>query len=68
MFETIRAYGAVKMGLISSVEEAVGRQHTPKVAFVAPAKTILHRVEKKSQLMILISMSALCLWVYCIML
>ena len=39
MFETIRAYGAIKMGLISSVDEAVSRQHTPKVAFVAPAKT-----------------------------
>lgn len=36
-FETIRAYGAVKMGLISDVGEAVARQHTPKVAFVAPA-------------------------------
>lgn len=35
IFETIRAYGAIKMGLISSPEEAVGRQHTPKVAFVA---------------------------------
>ncbi len=35
MFETIRAYGAIKMGLISSPEEAVSRQHTPKVAFVA---------------------------------
>ncbi len=35
MFETIRAYGAIKMGLISSPEEAAGRQHTPKVAFVA---------------------------------
>ena len=38
MFETIRAHGAVKMGLISDVAEAAGRQHTPKVAFVAPAK------------------------------
>ena len=36
MFETIRAYGAVKMGLIQSIEEAAVRQHTPKVAFVAP--------------------------------
>jgi len=35
MFETIRAYGAVKMGLIDNIEEAAGRQHTPKVAFVA---------------------------------
>ncbi|MFT6101306.1 MAG: putative AcnD-accessory protein PrpF [Arenicella sp.] len=38
-FETIRAYGAVKMGLISSIDEAVARQHTPKVAFVAPAQS-----------------------------
>jgi probable AcnD-accessory protein PrpF len=37
-FETIRAYGAVKMGLIADVSEAASRQHTPKVAFVAPPK------------------------------
>ncbi|MCA1857885.1 2-methylaconitate cis-trans isomerase PrpF [Massilia oculi] len=36
MFETIRAHGALRMGLISSIEEAARRQHTPKVAFVAP--------------------------------
>ncbi|MHC9510898.1 2-methylaconitate cis-trans isomerase PrpF [Kangiella sp. M94] len=36
MFELIRAHGAVKMGLISDIEEAANRQHTPKVAFVAP--------------------------------
>lgn len=35
-FETIRAYGAVKMGLISDITEAAQRQHTPKIAFVAP--------------------------------
>ena len=35
MFETIRAHGAVKMGLISDIAEAANRQHTPKVAFVA---------------------------------
>lgn len=35
-FETIRAYGALRMGLINSLEEAATRQHTPKVAFVAP--------------------------------
>ncbi len=35
MFETIRAHGAVRMGLIKHVDEAAGRQHTPKVAFVA---------------------------------
>lgn len=34
-FETIRACGAVRMGLIADVSEAAGRQHTPKVAFVA---------------------------------
>jgi 2-methylaconitate isomerase len=39
MFETIRAHGAVRMGLIACVEEAAGRQHTPKVAFVAPPAT-----------------------------
>jgi probable AcnD-accessory protein PrpF len=36
MFETIRAHGALRMGLIRHVDEAAGRQHTPKVAFVAP--------------------------------
>ncbi len=36
MFETLRAHGAVAMGLISDVSEAAKRQHTPKVAFVAP--------------------------------
>jgi len=35
MFETIRAYGAVKMGLIKNIDEAKTRQHTPKVAFVS---------------------------------
>jgi hypothetical protein len=35
MFEAIRAHGAIRMGLISSLEEAAKRQHTPKVAFVA---------------------------------
>ena len=35
MFETIRAHGAVRMGLIKDVAEAAQRQHTPKVAFVA---------------------------------
>ncbi|MBP7565752.1 MAG: 2-methylaconitate cis-trans isomerase PrpF [Burkholderiaceae bacterium] len=35
-FETIRAHGALRMGLIKSLDEAAKRQHTPKVAFVAP--------------------------------
>ncbi|MTW10768.1 2-methylaconitate cis-trans isomerase PrpF [Pseudoduganella eburnea] len=34
-FETIRAYGALRMGLIEDLSEAATRQHTPKVAFVA---------------------------------
>ncbi len=38
MFETIRAYGAVRMGLIADIADAAKRQHTPKVAFVAPPK------------------------------
>jgi probable AcnD-accessory protein PrpF len=38
MFETIRAYGALRMGLIKSIDEAAKRQHTPKIAFVAPPK------------------------------
>ncbi len=38
MFETIRAHGAVRMGLIKDISEAAQRQHTPKVAFVAPPK------------------------------
>jgi len=37
-FETIRAHGALRMGLIKSLEEAAARQHTPKVAFVAGPK------------------------------
>lgn len=35
MFETIRAHGALRMGLIDRLEDAAKRQHTPKVAFVA---------------------------------
>ena len=35
-FETMRAYGALKMGLIADISEAAARQHTPKIAFVAP--------------------------------
>ena len=35
MFESIRAHGAVRMGLIAHIDEAAKRQHTPKVAFVA---------------------------------
>jgi 2-methylaconitate isomerase len=34
-FETIRAYGALRMGLIKNLDDIAKRQHTPKVAFVA---------------------------------
>ena len=37
-FEAIRAHGAVRMGLIETIEQAATRQQTPKVAFVAPAQ------------------------------
>ena len=40
-FETIRAHGAVAMGLIDEPSEAAARQHTPKVAFVAPPSNYL---------------------------
>jgi len=37
-FETMRAYGAMKMGLIKDLKEAETRQHTPKIAFVSKPK------------------------------
>ncbi|MHA3891193.1 2-methylaconitate cis-trans isomerase PrpF [Acinetobacter sp. GXMZU3951] len=37
-FETIRAYGALKMGIIQDISEAEKRQHTPKIAFVSKPK------------------------------
>jgi probable AcnD-accessory protein PrpF len=36
--ETIRAHGALRMGLIRTLEEAAQRQHTPKLAWVSPPK------------------------------
>ncbi|HZR36972.1 MAG TPA: 2-methylaconitate cis-trans isomerase PrpF [Nevskia sp.] len=47
MFETIRAHGALRMGLIKHVEEATKRQHTPKVAFVAPPQDYVSSSGKK---------------------
>lgn len=38
-FEAIRVAGALRMGLIKTAEEAATRQHTPKIAFVAPPKS-----------------------------
>jgi len=36
--EAIRVAGALRMGLINAPDEALSRQHTPKVAFVAPPR------------------------------
>ena len=33
--ESIRAHGALRMGLIAHIDDAARRQHTPKLAFVA---------------------------------
>jgi probable AcnD-accessory protein PrpF len=46
-FEAIRTAGALRMGLIKTAEEAVKRQHTPKVAFVAPATDYVASSGKK---------------------
>jgi 2-methylaconitate isomerase len=46
-FEAIRAHGAVRMGLIDSIEQAATRQHTPKVAFVAPAQNYVSSSGKR---------------------
>ncbi|KAF1061215.1 MAG: 2-methyl-aconitate isomerase [Pseudomonas citronellolis] len=40
-FEKIRIAGALRMGLIQTAEEAATRQHTPKIAFVAPPQDYL---------------------------
>ncbi|WP_206245080.1 2-methylaconitate cis-trans isomerase PrpF [Novosphingobium terrae] len=37
-FEALRTIGALRMGLIARPEEAATRQHTPKIAFVAPPR------------------------------
>jgi 2-methylaconitate cis-trans-isomerase PrpF len=37
-FEKIRVAGALRMGLIKAADEALKRQHTPKIAFVAKPK------------------------------
>jgi probable AcnD-accessory protein PrpF len=47
MFETIRAHGALQMGLIKDLGEAARRQHTPKVAFVARPKDYVASSGKK---------------------
>jgi 2-methylaconitate cis-trans-isomerase PrpF len=48
-FEKIRAHGAVRMGLITDPSEAQRRQHTPKIAWVAPAAGYLASSGKQVQ-------------------
>ena len=45
--ERIRAQGALAMGLIDNLDQALSRQHTPKVAFVAPPKSYITSSGKK---------------------
>ncbi|KPN74538.1 2-methylaconitate cis-trans isomerase PrpF [Neisseria sp. 74A18] len=47
--ETIRAHGALKMGLISHLEEAATRQHTPKIAWVSAPKEYVSSSGKNIQ-------------------
>ena len=49
MFESIRAHGAVQMGLINHITEAADRQHTPKVAFVAQPSEYITSSGKRVQ-------------------
>ncbi len=47
LLEKIRAFGALKMGLIKKIEEASFRQHTPKIAFVSESKNYVSSSGKK---------------------
>ncbi|HQA03091.1 MAG TPA: 2-methylaconitate cis-trans isomerase PrpF, partial [Thermomonas sp.] len=44
--EAIRVAGALRMGLINTPEEAATRQHTPKLAFVAPPQAYVSSAGK----------------------
>ncbi|MBK8068425.1 MAG: 2-methylaconitate cis-trans isomerase PrpF [Rhodanobacteraceae bacterium] len=63
MFEAIRAHGALRMGLIKDLGEAATRQHTPKIAFVAPPQPYLassgKRIEEAEVLVRALSMGKL---------
>ena len=63
MFETIRAHGALRMGLIQDLAEAATRQHTPKIAFVAPPQPYVassgKRIEEAEVLVRALSMGKL---------
>ena len=46
-FEAIRIAGALRMGVIKTAAEAATRQHTPKLAFVAPPRDYLSSAGKQ---------------------
>ncbi|HBX57947.1 2-methylaconitate cis-trans isomerase PrpF [Pseudomonas sp. UBA2684] len=48
-FEQIRVAGALRMGLIKTADEALKRQHTPKIAFVAKPRDYLSSSGKTVQ-------------------
>ena len=63
MFEAIRAHGALRMGLIKDLADAATRQHTPKIAFVAPPQAYVassgKRIEDAEVLVRALSMGKL---------
>lgn len=55
--ESLRAHAALKMGLIPDLQQAVIRQHTPKLVMIAPASnytTASGRVVQKDELDLLV--------------
>ncbi len=63
VFEAIRAHGALRMGLIKDLADAATRQHTPKIAFVAPPQAYVassgKRIEDAEVLVRALSMGKL---------
>lgn len=64
-FERIRVAGALRMGLIKTPEEAATRQHTPKIAFVAPPATTAPPAASWWRPAISTCWSARCPWASC---
>lgn len=64
-FERIRVAGALRMGLIKTPEEAATRQHTPKIAFVAPPRDYRTASGKLVAPAISTCWSARCPWASC---
>jgi 2-methylaconitate cis-trans-isomerase PrpF len=65
MFETIRAYGALRMGLIANIDEAAKRQHTPKVAFVAKPADYVSSSGKRLRRVMSTCWCVRCRWASC---